>query len=723
MFLCVVLSTSLLLSAPVLIQAADAQETTEDTETKQDLAGLKYDHSLELQYADQFSVDYYEDGYALITIEGDGQFLLVPDGKEAPDGLDSDIAVIRQPLQNIYLVATSAMDLFCALDGLDSISLSGTNADGWYIDEAKKALEDGSISFAGKYSAPDYELILSKGCDLAIESTMIYHKPEVKEKLEQFGIPVLVEHSSYESHPLGRTEWLKLYGVLLGKEDLADKLFQEQVDKLKAIEDSESTGKTVAFFYINSVGAANVRKSGDYVSKMIELAGGKYIFNALGDEEDNSLSTMNMQMEEFYAGAKDADYIIYNSTIDGELTDISQLLEKSSLLADFKAVKDGNVWCTNQNLFQETMELGTMIEDIHTMLTSDDPDLDTLTYMHKRNMRKKLHFRYWLSFTVLIILLLVLVFWNINSGSIPISLKDVFQILFRKEGEQTAYNIVWEIRLPRILAAVILGGALSVSGFLLQTFFGNPIAGPFVLGISSGAKLVVALTMIYLLGKSMVATSGVMIIAAFIGSLISMGFVLLISRKVKQMSMLVVSGIMIGYICSAVTDFAVTFADDSNIVNLHNWSLGSFSGTSWDNVSVMAVVVFAALFITFLMSKPISAYQLGEGYAQNMGVNIKAFRVALILLSSVLSACVTAFAGPISFVGIAVPHLVKSLMKTSRPLLIIPGCFLGGAVFCLFCDLIARTAFAPTELSISSVTAVFGAPVVIYIMIRRKRMA
>lgn len=382
MFLCAVLSTSLLLSAPVLIQAADAQETTEDTETKQDLAGLKYDHSLELQYADQFSVDYYEDGYALITIEGDGQFLLVPDGKEAPDGLDSDIAVIRQPLQNIYLVATSAMDLFCALDGLDSISLSGTNADGWYIDEAKKALEDGSISFAGKYSAPDYELILSKGCDLAIESTMIYHKPEVKEKLEQFGIPVLVEHSSYESHPLGRTEWLKLYGVLLGKEDLADKLFQEQVDKLKAIEDSESTGKTVAFFYINSMGAANVRKSNDYVSKMIELAGGEYIFHDPA-EDDNALSTMNMQMEEFYAKAKDADYIIYNSTIDGELDSIDELLAKSSLLADFKAVKDGNVWCTGQNLFQETMGLATMIEDIHTMLTSDDPKLDSLTYMKK----------------------------------------------------------------------------------------------------------------------------------------------------------------------------------------------------------------------------------------------------------------------------------------------------------------------------------------------------
>ena len=338
-------------------------------------------------------------------------------------------------------------------------------------------------------------------------------------------------------------------------------------------------------------------------------------------------------------------------------------------------------------------------------------------------MRKKLHLRYWLSFIILIILLGVLVFWNINSGSIPISLQDVFRIIFLRDGTKTAYNIIWEIRLPRILAAVILGGALSVSGFLLQTFFGNPIAGPFVLGISSGAKLIVALTMIFLLGKSIVATSGVMIIAAFTGSMISMGFVLLIAKKVNQMSMLVISGIMIGYICSAVTDFVVTFADDSNIVNLHNWSMGSFSGTTWENVSTMTVVVMTALIITFLMSKPIGAYQLGEGYAQNMGVNIKAFRIALILLSSILSACVTAFAGPISFVGIAVPHLVKSLLKTSKPLLVIPACFLGGAVFCLFCDLIARTVFAPTELSISSVTAVFGAPIVIYIMIHRKKRA
>ena len=336
-------------------------------------------------------------------------------------------------------------------------------------------------------------------------------------------------------------------------------------------------------------------------------------------------------------------------------------------------------------------------------------------------MRKKLHFRYWLSFIILIVLLLVFIFWNINSGSISISLKDIFQILFHKNGDETAYNIVWEIRLPRILAAVILGGALSVSGFLLQTFFGNPIAGPFVLGISSGAKLIVALTMIYLLGKSMVATSGLMILAAFTGSLISMGFVLLISRKVKQMSMLVVSGIMIGYICSAITDFVVTFADDSNIVNLHNWSRGSFSGMTWDSVGVMSMVVGITFIFIFLMSKPLMAYQLGESYAVNLGVNIKRIRVLLVLLSSLLSACIVAFAGPISFVGIAVPHIVKSMLKSTKPIYMIPACFLGGAVFCLFCDLLARMMFAPTELSISTVTAVFGAPVVLFIMIRRSK--
>lgn len=344
-----------------------------------------------------------------------------------------------------------------------------------------------------------------------------------------------------------------------------------------------------------------------------------------------------------------------------------------------------------------------------------------LTCIDWSNMKKRGKIRYIFSFVSLAVLLAVLIFWNINAGSVSVSIGDVFRILFQKEGDETARNIIWSIRLPRILAALILGGALSVSGFLLQTFFNNPIAGPFVLGISSGAKLTVALTMIFLLGKGLTAGSAVMILAAFAGSLVSMGFVLLVSRKVRNMSMLVICGVMIGYICSAVTDFVVTFADDSNIVNLHNWSQGSFSGMNWNNVFLMAVVVFIALVLAFLLSKPMNAYQLGEAYARNMGVNISRFRVELILLSSVLSACVTAFAGPISFVGIAVPQLMKNLLKTAKPILVIPACFLGGAAFCLFCDLIARTVFSPTELSISSVTAVFGAPVVLYVMINRKR--
>lgn len=278
-----------------------------------------------------------------------------------------------------------------------------------------------------------------------------------------------------------------------------------------------------------------------------------------------------------------------------------------------------------------------------------------------------------------------------------------------------------QIRIPRALAAAILGGALALSGYLLQTFFHNPIASPFTLGISSGAKLVVALVMVASLGYSVHLSSWMMILAAFAGSMLCMGFVILASRVINQMSMLIVSGVMIGYICSAVTDFVVTFADDENIVNLHNWSQGSFSGITWDNVAVMALVVAAAALCVFLLSKPISAYQLGEVYARNMGLNVRTFRMLLVILSSILSACVTAFAGPVSFVGIAVPHLVKSLLGTARPLLMIPACFLGGAVFCLFCDLLARTMFAPTELSISTVTAIFGAPVVIYIMIHRKK--
>ncbi|MDD3795462.1 MAG: iron ABC transporter permease [Lachnospiraceae bacterium] len=345
--------------------------------------------------------------------------------------------------------------------------------------------------------------------------------------------------------------------------------------------------------------------------------------------------------------------------------------------------------------------------------------------MAEENLNKKRHtkYRYYGSFLILALLLVILFLWNINSGSISISVPEIFRIIFQQKGEETAMNIIWQIRLPRILSAILLGGALSVSGFLLQTFFHNPIAGPFVLGISSGAKLVVALVMIFLLGRGWTVSSWALILAAFLGSMVSMGFVLLVSKKVHQMSMLVISGVMIGYICSAITDFVVTFADDSNIVNLHNWSLGSFSGMTWENVEVMAMIVLVGVIAAFFLSKPMGAFQLGEAYAQNMGVNVALFRVMLILLSSILSACVTAFAGPISFVGIAVPHLVKSILKTAKPLLVIPACFLGGAVFCLFCDMIARTVFAPSELSISSVTAVFGAPVVIFIMIKRQKLS
>ena len=329
--------------------------------------------------------------------------------------------------------------------------------------------------------------------------------------------------------------------------------------------------------------------------------------------------------------------------------------------------------------------------------------------------------RYELIFLLLIAAVCVIVVLNINIDSVPIPVPEILRILFTRAGDDTQVGIIWGIRLPRMLMAAILGGGLSLSGFLLQTFFANPIAGPFVLGISSGAKMVVAVAMIYFLGIFRTVSSAVLVVAAFIGAMLSTGFILLISRKLKSMSTLLVAGIMIGYICSAVTDFVVTFADDSDIVNLRGWSLGSFSGMSWENVGTAAIIIGVVSVAVFLMSKPIGAYQMGEHYAQSMGVNIRVFRVALIILSSILSACVTAFAGPISFVGIAVPHLIKRAMNTSKPIVVIPACFLGGGVFCMLSDLIARTAFAPLELNISTVTSVFGAPVVIAMMLRQRK--
>lgn len=346
-----------------------------------DWSTLAVEKVLPLQYATQFSVTEYEGGYALIDITGTGRYLVVPEGQTAPAGLEADIVVLYQPLDRIYLAATSAMDLFRALSGVGSIRLSGEKADGWYIEEAKQALEDGSMLYAGKYSAPDYELIYSENCDLAIESTMIYHTPEVKEQLESLGVPVLVERSSYEGDPLGRMEWLKLYGVLLGKETLAEELFDSEVSALSGVLGQTGTGKTVAFFYITSAGSVNVRKSGDYVAKMIEMAGGKYVFSDL--DSGNALSTVNMTMEAFYDGAKNADVLIYNSAIDGELHTVDELLAKSPLLADFRAVRSGDVWCTGKNLFQEPMGLGKLIADIHTVLTEADPDPSELTYLHR----------------------------------------------------------------------------------------------------------------------------------------------------------------------------------------------------------------------------------------------------------------------------------------------------------------------------------------------------
>ena len=334
-------------------------------------------------------------------------------------------------------------------------------------------------------------------------------------------------------------------------------------------------------------------------------------------------------------------------------------------------------------------------------------------------MQQSKKVRYIIVLFLLGVSVVALVGWNICVGTVRIPLTDIFASIRGEKIENS--RILWDIRMPRTLAAMILGGALALAGYLLQTFFHNPIAGPFVLGISSGAKMVVALVMVFLMGQAVKITSWALIAAAFVGAMISMGFVLLMSRRVHNMSMLVVSGVMIGYICSAITELVVTFASDAEIVNLHNWSRGSFSGMTWENVAVMTGVVAVTFFLVFLMAKPLSAYQLGEVYARNLGVDIRLLRIAMVLLSSILSACIIAFAGPISFVGIAAPHLVKSLLGTAKPIWMIPACFLGGSVFCLFCDLLARTMFAPTELSISTVTAIFGAPVVLWIMVSRNK--
>ena len=332
-----------------------------------------------LQYAQQFTIDECAGGYDLVTIDG-VRYLVVPEGAAVPDALDADITVLQQPIENIYLVSSSAMDPIISLGGLDAVALSGTRAENWYLDEAKAAMESGQIAYAGKYSAPDYETILAADCGLAIENTMIYHTPEVKEQLEKFGVPVLVERSSYESGPLARMEWVKLYGVLLGKTDEAEQLFDDAVQRVAPLEQEPSTGKTAAFFSIASNNLATVRKGGDYVAKMIKMAGGEYVFADLTDS-GNNLATVNISLEDFYAGAKDADVLIYNSTIEGEVRTMDELLAKCPLLAQCKAVQQGNVWCTAQSLFQQSMELPDLILDMNKVFTEGTPEDSELKFL------------------------------------------------------------------------------------------------------------------------------------------------------------------------------------------------------------------------------------------------------------------------------------------------------------------------------------------------------
>lgn len=332
---------------------------------------LVYAGSMELQYAENFTVDYYEGGYTLLTTTMDGKrFLIVPENKAVPKDLDEEIVVLQRPIKDLYLVASAVMDMFCQLDGLDAIAFSGQQEENWYVEAAKEAMAKGDLIYAGKYSKPDYELLVSKGCSLAIENRMIAHSPDVIEKLEDFKIPVMIECSSYESHPLGRVEWVKFFGALLGKEEEAERIFEDQVAILERVSADEQTKKKVAFFFVTSNGLVQVRQSSDYVPKMIELAGGKYVFENLGDP-DSRRSTLNMQVEEFYNGAKDADFLIYNSSIDGGVANIRELLDKCELLADFKAVQENNVWCTTNDLYQQSLSIGYLMEDIHAMLSGE----------------------------------------------------------------------------------------------------------------------------------------------------------------------------------------------------------------------------------------------------------------------------------------------------------------------------------------------------------------
>lgn len=361
-----------------LCSCSSPSSNLKEEKAEQTQQTLVYEKTMELKYAENFQVDYYEGGYTMLLLPMEHtKFLVVPEGMEEPSGLEKDIIVLNRPIQNLYVVASSVMDMFQELDSLDTIAFSGQKEENWYIEGAKKAMQEGKMQYAGKYNQPDYERIVSGNCSLAIENMMISHAPEVKEKLNEFGIPVMIERSSYETHPLGRVEWVKFFGALLGKEKEAEQIFQKQEEILKKVTGEEKTGKTVAFFFVTSNGMIQVRQSNDYIPKMIELAGGTYVFSDLG-EDSTKRSTINMQVEEFYNGAKDADFLIYNSSIDGGVKNLEQLLEKCDVLKDFKAVKEGNVWCTTNNMYQQSLSIGYLMEDIYKMLREQESKMQYL---------------------------------------------------------------------------------------------------------------------------------------------------------------------------------------------------------------------------------------------------------------------------------------------------------------------------------------------------------
>ena len=359
-----------ILSLFLNVKAADADSSAPE------IPGLTFQSEMQNDFAECFHIYYYNDDYTLIDVPESGQFLLVPEGKTAPEGLDESIVVLQKPLDHIYMAATSAMSLFSAVDALDNIKFSSLQESGWYVDAA-----NGDIVFAGKYSEPDYELLVNSGCNLAIESTMILHTPKVQEMIEQMGIPVFTDRSSYETHPLGRTEWIKVYAEMVDKRDEAKAFFDEQAKVISDLKDFKNTEKTVAFFYISTDGSVVVRKPTDYVPKMIEIAGGRYVPEQVDSEEETKRSSVPMTMEEFYTQAIDADYLVYNGTIDDPINSVDELLQKSELFADFKAVKEGNVWCAGKYLYQATDIVGNMITDLHLMLTGGDES--QMTFMTK----------------------------------------------------------------------------------------------------------------------------------------------------------------------------------------------------------------------------------------------------------------------------------------------------------------------------------------------------